>query len=173
MSIASYILGIVVALLVLVLVIEMLRRRRLRERHAVWWLLAGILALTVGAFPSVLDWLALLVGVQTPTNLVFFVAIAILFLVCLQYGAELTKVESQTRVLAERVALLEQRLGPVPPAGTLAAAQTADDLARNNAGARGAQVAHDERDVVTEPATYDAPTRARGSRNSAIPRGDG
>ena len=46
-------------------------------------------------------------GIEVPTNLVFFVSIAILFLVCLQHSAELTQLESKTRALAERVALLE------------------------------------------------------------------
>ena len=37
-------------------------------------------------------------------------SIAILFLVCLQHSAELTRLESKTRTLAERVALLELEL---------------------------------------------------------------
>jgi hypothetical protein len=110
LSTTSYILGILAALLTLAVVIEMLRRRRLRERHAIWWLIAGLLALIVGVFPSTLAWAANLVGVQVPTNLVFFVSIAILFLVCIQHSAELTRLEEQTRTLAERVALQEMRI---------------------------------------------------------------
>ena len=110
MTVASYILGIVAALLVLVVVINRLRLRRLRERHAAWWLLAGLLALVVAVFPATLEWAASIAGVQVPVNLVFFVGIAILFLVCLQYGGELTRLESHTRTLAERVALLEERM---------------------------------------------------------------
>lgn len=107
MSVASYIFGVVSALLTLVVVIEMLRRRRLRERHAAWWFLAGVLALIAGVFPATLEWAASLVGVTVPVNLVFFVSIAILFFVCLQHSSELTQLESKTRILAERVALLE------------------------------------------------------------------
>ena len=125
MTLASYILGVVSALLVLLVVIEMLRRRRLRERHALWWLVAGILALIAGVFPSTLEWAAHLVGVQLPTNLIFFVGLAILFLVCLQHAAELTTAEAQTRTLAEQLALqdlrireLENRLGHGDRLGT-------------------------------------------------------
>lgn len=107
MSVASYIFAVVSALLTLVVVIEMLRRRRLRERHAAWWFLAGVLALIAGVFPATLEWAANLVGVTVPVNLVFFVSIAILFFVCLQHSSELTQLESKTRILAERVALLE------------------------------------------------------------------
>jgi hypothetical protein len=110
MSVVSYIFSIVSAVLVLVVVIELLRRRHLRERHAVWWLVAGMLALIASVFPATLAWAADLIGIEVPTNLVFFVSIALLFLVCLQHGSELTKLESKTRTLAERVALLELTL---------------------------------------------------------------
>jgi len=109
-NVASYTFGIVAALFVLIVVIEMLRRRRLRERHAAWWLAAGVLALIIGIFPQTLRWAADLVGVAVPTNLVFFVSLLILFLVCLQHSAELTDLESDNRSLAEEIALLELRV---------------------------------------------------------------
>lgn len=124
MSVASYIFGILSALLVLVVVIEMLRRGRLRERHAVWWIVAGVLALIIGVFPQVLTWAANLVGVEVPTNLVFFISVFILFLVCLQQSAELTDLEFKTRVLAEQSALQDARISALqrvlndPPTNT-------------------------------------------------------
>ena len=107
MNPVTYAFGIVSAVLVLVMVIELLRRGRLRERHAVWWLLAGVLALIAGIFPALLEEAAALLGIAVPINLTFFVSIAILFLVSLQQSSELTKLEAKTRTLAERVAILE------------------------------------------------------------------
>lgn len=111
MTAASYIFGVLSALLTLVVVIEMLRRRRLRERHAIWWLIAGTLALVVGVFPNTLVWAAGIVGIAIPLNLVFFVSVAVLFFVCIQHSAELTVLEAKTRTLAETSALLEMRIG--------------------------------------------------------------
>ena len=110
MSITSYIFGILAALLTLGVVIEMLRRGRMRERHAIWWIVAGSLALLIGVFPGILAWLAALIGVGAPVNLVFFVSIAVLFLVCIQHSSELTTLESKSRTLAERSALQELRI---------------------------------------------------------------
>ena len=110
MTVVTYIFGIASALVAVIVVIEMLRRHRLRERHAIWWLIAGVLALIVGIFPATLQWAASLIGIEVPINLVFFVSIAVLFLVCLQHSSELTKLESKTRTLAERVAIQELRL---------------------------------------------------------------
>jgi hypothetical protein len=120
--IGTYILGIVAALFTLGLVVEMLRRRQLRERHAIWWLIAGLLALIIGVFPQVLVWAAGVIGVEIPTNLVFFVSILILFLVSIQHSSELTTLENRSRTLAEEIALqdlriraLEQRLTEARP----------------------------------------------------------
>ncbi|GGK95425.1 hypothetical protein GCM10007382_14570 [Salinibacterium xinjiangense] len=123
MSPITYIFGIAAALGILLVVVEMLRRGRLRERHAIWWIVAGVLALVIGVFPTVLDWAAGLLGITLPTNLVFFVSIAVLFLVCIQNSAELTKLENKTRTLAEEVTLLSLRLDqlePKPHSGPLA-----------------------------------------------------
>ena len=116
MSLATYIFGILAALLVLIVVIDLLRRQRLRERHAAWWLVAGLLALVAAVFPTTLEWAASLLGIEIPLNLVLFVSIAILFFVALQASSELTELENKTRSLAERVAILElrQRNAPAP-----------------------------------------------------------
>jgi len=110
MSTAIYILGIVAALIVLGVVIESLRRHHLRERHAIWWLGAGVIALVIGIFPQLLGWVAGLLGVTVPLNLVFFLSIAVLFLVSIQHSGELTELESETRTLAESVALQDLRI---------------------------------------------------------------
>ena len=110
MSVMSYVLGIVASILALGLVFWMLRGRKLRERHAIWWLIAGIGAVIISVFPQTLIWIAGVFGVQVPTNLVFFASIAVLFFVALQSSAELTTLEEKTRRLAEDVALHQRRL---------------------------------------------------------------
>lgn len=110
MSLTTYIFGILAALFTLAVVVDLLRRGRMRERHAIWWLLAGFLALIIGIFPGILDWFAELIGVGAPVNLVFFVSIAVLFLVCIQHSTELTNLESKTRTLAERSALQQLQI---------------------------------------------------------------
>ena len=110
MSPVTYAFGIVAAVLALIAIIELMRRGTLRERHAVWWFVGGVLALVIAVFPQTLTWAAQTLGITVPTNLVFFVAIGLLFLVSLQYGAELTRVEEKLRTLAEHTAFQERRI---------------------------------------------------------------
>lgn len=110
MNAVTYGFGVVTAVLVLVAIIELMRKGTLRERHAVWWFIGGLLAVVIAIFPQTLVWASAVVGVAVPTNLVFFVSIGLLFLVSLQYGAELTRFESRVRDLGEQAAFLAQRI---------------------------------------------------------------
>lgn len=102
----SYVLGVVLALFTLLFVLEKLRRRRLRERHATWWVIAGLGATIMALFPGILEGLSRAIGIELPVNLLFFLSLLVLFLVCIQQSTELTDVEAKTRRLAEEVALL-------------------------------------------------------------------
>jgi hypothetical protein len=106
----TYAFGIAAAVVALLAIVELMRRTTLRERHLVWWLVGGFFALIVAVFPQTLTWAARLLGIAVPANLVFFIAIGLLFLVSLQYGAELTRIESKLRDLAEQSAFQDQRI---------------------------------------------------------------
>ncbi|KPG81334.1 DUF2304 domain-containing protein [Frigoribacterium sp. RIT-PI-h] len=110
MNVTTYVFGIVSAFLVLVVVFDLLRRRRVRERHALWWIVAGVVALVVAVFPGLLTGTASLLGVTVPTNLGFFLSTIVLFLVSVQHSAELTVLEEKSRTLAEHSALQDERI---------------------------------------------------------------
>ncbi len=104
------IVSVIVALAALVLVFELLRRRRLREKYAVIWVVISLGTLLVALFPPLLGWVAELVGIQTPSNLLFFSSLIILFAVSLQLSREVGLLEEQSRRLAEEVGTLTMRV---------------------------------------------------------------
>jgi hypothetical protein len=107
---ANVVLGISGSALTLGLLFELLRRRQLREKYAVFWALVALFTLAVAAFPPGLYWVADIVGVTVPANLLFFVASMVLFAVSIQHSHELGRMEERTRTLAEEVALLRMRV---------------------------------------------------------------
>lgn len=104
------IVSVIAALAALVLVFELLRRRRLREKYAAIWVVIAVGTLVVAVFPGLLRWVADLVGIQTPSNLLFFGSLIVLFAVSLQLSREVGLLEEQSRRLAEEVATLGMRL---------------------------------------------------------------
>lgn len=107
---ANFILGLVGSLVTLVLLFEMMRRQRLREKYAVFWALVALLTLLVAIFPQLLSMAADLVGVAVPANLLFFLASMLLLVVSIQHSYELGRLEDRTRTLAEELALTRMEL---------------------------------------------------------------
>lgn len=106
----SHLIGIASALLVLVFVIEMLRRGILREKFAALWLILSVALVVLALFPQILGNVSAWLGVAVPANLLFTLAAITLLLVCVQLSHEISRLESRTRRLAEEIALLRQDL---------------------------------------------------------------
>lgn len=123
-------------LLVLGVIVELLRRRRLREKYAMLWLAVGIVVLPLAFFPRLLDGAAAMLGVASGVSLVLFLGFLFLLLVCVHLSWEVSQLEEETRTLAEEFALLrteiEARGGIEVRAGSTA---RADIGARIEAGA--------------------------------------
>lgn len=101
-----YALGLVGAAVTLTVVFEMLRRRKLREKYAVFWVLLALLIAVVAVFPATLTRAARLAHVQVPANLLFFVASLVLLAVNVQLSSEICRLEDRTRALAEEIGML-------------------------------------------------------------------
>ena len=104
------ILSIVIACLVLLVVIEMMRRRKLREKYAGVWLIVAIGVVVLAAIPSAAQFLAQLTGVETPSNFVFLLAGVVLALVSLHLSTEVGHLEEEVRTSVEEIALLRCEL---------------------------------------------------------------
>lgn len=89
---------------------ELLRRRQLREKYAVLWLLVGIAVAAFGVFPDLLDDVAQPLHIADPPNLLLFAGDAVLLLVIVHLSWEASRMEDRTRALAEEVALLRQQI---------------------------------------------------------------
>lgn len=103
---SGYVFAVVLSAVFLVTLFSLLRARRLREKYAGIWVTVGAAVLVVAVFPRLAFWLADLVGVETPVNLLFAVALIVVLVVCIQLSSELSRSEEQTRTLAEEIALL-------------------------------------------------------------------
>ncbi len=85
---------------------ELMRRRSVKEKYAVLWLLVGIAMLVLAAWPALLDHLARAAGVKAGPNLLFAAGMLVLVVVCVHLSAAISALEDKTRALAEEVGLL-------------------------------------------------------------------
>lgn len=109
----TYVLGLAGATLVVGVVVELLRRRHLRGKYALLYLVLSLAVVAFAVAPRLLGVLADLVGVEVPANLLFFGSIIVLLLVSMQLAYESGRLEEETRTLAEEVGLLRLELEQV------------------------------------------------------------
>jgi len=100
----------VAAVILLLVILELIRSRRLQERYALLWLLTGIVILVLSAWRGLLAKLADLVGIAYPPSALFVLASIFVLTVLLHYSTVISKLSDQNAILAQRLAILEHRL---------------------------------------------------------------
>jgi hypothetical protein len=106
-SIAASIASIVLILVVL----ELIRGRRLKERYALLWLVTGVVLLVLSLWRDGLNTIAGWLGVSGyPPAILFAAATLFIIVVLLHYSTVLSELSDRNVVLAQRLALLEERL---------------------------------------------------------------
>jgi hypothetical protein len=94
----------------LLVVLEAVRRRRLLERYALLWLFSAVVLLVLAIWRNLLEVLAKAVGIASPPNALFFVAFAFVLILLLHFSLAVSRLTDQSKVLAQRLALMEDRL---------------------------------------------------------------
>ena len=104
--------GAIASLILIAVILELIRSRRLRERYALLWLATGIVLLALSAWRDGLNTIAGWFGVTGyPPAVLFAVATLFIILVLLHYSTVISKLADQNAILAQKVALLEAELG--------------------------------------------------------------
>ena len=105
------IVGVVASLILILVVLELVRGRRLKERYALLWLATGVALLVLSAWRGGLNTIAGWLGVTGyPPAVLFAVATLFIFLVLLHYSTVISKLTDENVELAQRIALLEERV---------------------------------------------------------------
>jgi len=101
--------GAVASVLLLLVIFELIRSRRLRERYALLWLLTGLVLLALSLWREGLNTMAGWIGVETyPPAVLFAVGVLFILAVLLHYSTVISRLSDQNAVLAQRLALLEE-----------------------------------------------------------------
>ena len=99
-----------IAVLVVLVGIELIRRRRLMERYALLWLAAAATLFVLALWQGLLTTLSADVGIRSPPNALFAVGFAFVVVLLLSVSPVISRLSEQNKQLAQRVALLADRL---------------------------------------------------------------
>jgi hypothetical protein len=103
-------LAIAVTLGLLLLVFELVRRKRLSERYAILWLVAATTLFVLAVWKGLLTSLSHDVGISYPPSALFAVAIGLIAMILLHFSLAVSRLSDQNKVLAQRLGLLAKRV---------------------------------------------------------------
>ena len=117
----ALIFGLAASLITLVIVLELVRQRRLKEEYSLLWLVTAIVLLILSVSRPLLDVLARAVGIFYPPSALFVVAMIFVLFILLQFSTALTRLSRENKEMAQQVAILRWELEQVRAAQSGAA----------------------------------------------------
>lgn len=95
---------------VLIVVIELIRRGRLKEKYSLLWLFACSILLVLSLSRDLLEYIAHLLGVIYPPSFLFLLAFLFLLSITLHFSVVLSGLSEKNKKLAQEIALLRQEM---------------------------------------------------------------
>jgi hypothetical protein len=122
--------AIIGSAVMLAVVFELVRRRKLMERYSLLWLTAAAVLLVLAIFDDLLSEVSSSLGIATPSNALFLIAFVFVSLVLLHFSVTISRLTDESKMLAQQLALVEERLrrvtGDAPGSDPDADASTAE-----------------------------------------------
>jgi hypothetical protein len=104
------IVALVVSLALLGLIVDLVRKRRLREEYAWLWVVTGAAIFLVAVWQDLLLRLTAIVGAKIPVSVLFFAGLIFLTVISIHFSTHLSRLADQTKELAQKVAILDGEL---------------------------------------------------------------
>jgi hypothetical protein len=101
---------VILAVVVCVLIFELVRRKRLMERYAILWLLAGVTVLVLGLWQGLLTTLSHAAGIYYAPSALFAVAFLFVLVLLVHFSLTVSRLSEENKILAQRLALLQQHV---------------------------------------------------------------
>jgi hypothetical protein len=104
------IIAIVISGGLLLLILELVRRKRLMERYALLWLFSTLLLLVLSLWSGLLNSLASALGVSYPPSALFAVAFGVVLVLLVHFSLAVSHLSDQNKVLAQRLGILQRQV---------------------------------------------------------------
>ena len=121
--------AILASLALFLIVFELVRRRRLMERYALLWMFSMIVLLGLSVWKHLLEELAETVGIYYAPSALFAIALGFISMLLLHFSLVISRLADQSKVLAQRVSLLQQRVDQLEGEAATARADRQDEPA--------------------------------------------
>jgi hypothetical protein len=101
--------GLLVSIGIFVLILELVRRQKIREEYSLLWLFSGFILLVIGIFPKIVDAVSLLTQTYYLTTLLI-IGFSFLFFIVLHFSVVISRLTERVIILMQQMSILYARL---------------------------------------------------------------
>ena len=102
------VLAVLASATLLLYILEMVRRRKLREEYSILWLAGGVIMLLFSLKKEWLDWAADAAGIYYPPSFLFLIGMIFFLLILIHFSITISKLYQMNKKMAQELALLKQ-----------------------------------------------------------------
>ena len=109
MSVKIQIISAVLIICALIVIIDMIRKKRLELSYALSWLLVGIGVLILDIFPQLIKTISEKIGIVSPVNMLFFFGFCFSLIIIFVLTIAISKLSIKIKQLAQQIAIYEKK----------------------------------------------------------------
>ena len=110
MPIRQKIFALIAAIALCIFIVEMVRRKKLREEYSWLWLITSLGIIILVIWYDLLVFITEMIGAALPTTTLFVFGLLFLLLIALHYSVKISSLTDQVRNLAQKIAILQSEL---------------------------------------------------------------
>ena len=137
MPIRNRVVALCVSIGLMLLIIELVRRRKLREEYSWLWILTVSTILVLTVWFDLLRWITFLIGAIIPSSTIFMLAFLFLIFISLHFSVVISKLTNRNIELSQRYALLELDLNELKERLFMVQKEDEKDLIPSHTSGRG------------------------------------
>lgn len=104
------IIAIVVLIIAFALLVGQIKKKKLDIKYSLAWMLLDIVLIILAAFPKLIVWISKGLGIETPSNMVFFCGFIFSLIIIYVLTVAISKMSDNIRCLTQKIALLEKEV---------------------------------------------------------------
>ena len=109
MSVKIQIIIAVLIICALIVITDMIRKKRLELSYALSWLLVGIGVLILDVFPQLIKTISEKIGIVSPVNMLFFFGFCFSLVIIFVLTIAVSKLSIKIKQLAQQIAIYEKK----------------------------------------------------------------
>lgn len=109
--------AVAASLVTFAVIIELIRRRKLREEYAFLWVVTGAVMIVLSSWYGLIEGITRLIGAVTVTTTLFLFALLFLLLISVHFTTVLSRLTVQVRRLTQELAILQASRRDLPASG--------------------------------------------------------